>query len=151
MDLGFIKENKWFRFRACAVIVRDSKILMCENAKDDYYYTVGGAVEHGEKVEDAVIREVFEETGHILEIDRLLFINQNFFKDNDGKECHEVAFYFLMKDNGLDLIKEGKTSKGIKETTVWVGKDDFIAKTCHQKWILDELANNSVKIVNTYE
>ncbi len=151
MDVGFVKEHKWFRFRACAIIVRNNKVLMCENERDDYYYTLGGGVKHGETVEEAVVREVFEETGQILEIDRLLFINQNFFKDNDDKNCHEVAFYFLMKDNGLDLISEGKTSKGIKEMTVWVGKDDFTNKKCHQKWILDELANNNVKIVNTYE
>ncbi len=31
MDLGFVKEDKWFRVRACAVIVQDDKILMCKN------------------------------------------------------------------------------------------------------------------------
>ncbi len=67
MDLGFVNENKWFRLRACAVIVRNGKILMCKNEVDDFYYSVGGRVHHGEKIEDAVIREVFEEAGQMLD------------------------------------------------------------------------------------
>ncbi len=40
MDIGFIKDNKWFRLRVCAIIVKDNKILMCKNERDDFYYKV---------------------------------------------------------------------------------------------------------------
>ena len=52
-----------------------------------------------EKAEDAVIREVFEETGVVYEIDRLAIIHENFFNENQGSlkglNCHEVCFYYL--------------------------------------------------------
>ena len=62
-DCGFTKENNWFRYRAAAIIVENDCVLLATNDKVDYYYSVGGGVQMGEKSEDAVVREVFEETG----------------------------------------------------------------------------------------
>lgn len=62
LDCGFTKENKWFRYRAAAIIVEDGYALFAGNEKDDYFYSIGGGVHVGETSEDAVIREVFEET-----------------------------------------------------------------------------------------
>ncbi len=157
MDLGFVRKNNWFRLRACAVIVRDNKILMCKNEVDDYFYSVGGAVKHGETVEDAVVREVFEETGKYLAIDRLLFIHQNFF-DSDSTtsmhnqlKCHEVSFYFLMKDNDEDLISIGKTVNGNLETTVWLAFNDYKTKKIYPDWLPKMLDNKEVKVISTRE
>ena len=38
------------------------------NEKEDYFYSIGGGVHHGETAEDAVRREVFEETGDLSSI-----------------------------------------------------------------------------------
>ena len=68
-DCGFAKENKWFRYRAGAIIIEDGYVLFVGNERDNYLYSVGGAVHIGESAEDAVKREVFEETGAHYEID----------------------------------------------------------------------------------
>ncbi len=157
MDLGFVRKNNWFRLRACAVIVRDNKILMCKNEVDDYFYSVGGAVRHGETVEDAVIREVFEETGKYLDIDRLLFIHQNFFDSDSTKSmlnqlnCHEISFYFLMKDNNENLISVEKAINGMLETTIWLAFNDFKTKKVYPDWLPQTLDNTEVKIITTRE
>lgn len=69
--------------------------------KDDYYYSIGGAVHIGENAEDSVKREVMEETGIVYEIDHLAVIHENFFDENQGTlkgvDCHEIAMYFLVK------------------------------------------------------
>lgn len=78
-DCGFTKENNWFRYRAGAIIVEDDCILLAGNKIDDYLYSIGGGVHLGEKAEDAVVREVFEETGVHYEIDHLAVIHENFF------------------------------------------------------------------------
>ena len=69
--------------------------------KDDYYYSISGAGHIGETAEDAVKREVMEETGIVYEIDHLAVIHENFFDENQGTlkgvDCHEIAMYFLVK------------------------------------------------------
>lgn len=62
-DCSFDKDGLWFRYRAGALIVHDGKVLMARNDVDPYYYSIGGGVHHAETAEDAVKREVFEETG----------------------------------------------------------------------------------------
>ena len=106
INCGFTKEDKWFRYRAAAIIVENGCVLFAGNANTDYLYSIGGAVHAGETSEDAVIREVYEETGVHYEIDRLAVIHENFFNEDiellKGLDCHEISFYFLypsfMKD-----------------------------------------------------
>ena len=53
-DCGFTKENNWFRYRAAAIIVENDCVLLATNDKVDYYYSVGGGVQMGEKAEDVI-------------------------------------------------------------------------------------------------
>ncbi|MDF2882115.1 MAG: hydrolase, nudix family [Clostridiaceae bacterium] len=62
MDCGFKNDEGWFRYRAAAIIIEDGCVLMASNNLTPYYYSVGGGVQLHEMVEDAVKREVFEET-----------------------------------------------------------------------------------------
>ena len=104
-DCGFTDDNKWFRYRAAAIIVEDGCVLLAGNEKDDYYYSVGGGVHMGESSEEAVKREVLEETGIPYEVDHLAVIHENFFNESTssyikGMDCHEVAMYYMMKPRG---------------------------------------------------
>ena len=87
--------------RVGAIIEKDGKLLMVGNDRVSYCYSVGGRIQIGESAEDAVRREVFEETGCHLEIDRLGFIHEDFFRgdmgEKTGKLIYELAFYFYMK------------------------------------------------------
>ena len=78
----------------------------------------------GETAEDAVKREVLEETGVEYEIDHLAVIHENFFDENDsalkGMDCHEVAFYFVMKPRGSKELKSNSYTQGVKENMFWI-------------------------------
>ena len=50
-DCGFRKGDKWFRYRAAAIIVEDNCVLFAGNDVDDYYYSIGGGVHLGETSE----------------------------------------------------------------------------------------------------
>ena len=124
-NCGFTEGNKWFRYRAAAIIVEDGYVLFAGNERDDYYYSIGGAVHMGETAEDAVKREVFEETGVHYEIDYLAVIHENFFNDNSGAlkdmDCHEIAFYFMMKSRGTrELNSNSYTQGGGRESMHWL-------------------------------
>ena len=65
--------------RVGAIIAQNGKILMVSNKRHDYYYSVGGRIKFGETAQQAIIREVMEETGAKMDIDRLGFIHENYF------------------------------------------------------------------------
>lgn len=77
-------DNGYINLRVGAIIMKDGKFLMVGNERDNFLYSVGGRVQFGETTEAAVVREVFEETGVMLEIDRLGFIHENFSMVNTG-------------------------------------------------------------------
>ena len=120
----FTTDNKWFRYRAAAIIVEDGCVLFAGNEKDDYFYSIGGGVHMGETAEDAVVREVFEETGVKYEIDHLAVIHENFFNENRGAlkdmDCHEIALYFVMKPRGTKELNSNSYTQGVKEDMHWI-------------------------------
>ena len=123
-NCGFTNDNKWFRYRAAAIIVEDGCVLFAGNAIEDYYYSIGGAVHMGETAEEAVKREVYEETGVEYEIDHLAVIHENFFNENQGAlkgmDCHEIALYFLMKPRGTKELHNESYTQGVKENMYWL-------------------------------
>lgn len=128
-DCGFTKENNWFRYRAAAIIIKNDCVLFATNEKEDYLYSVGGGVHMGETAEDAVLREVFEETGVHYEIDHLAVIHENFFDENNGAlkglNCHEISFYFLMKPRGTQELRSNSMTQGVKEEMCWIPIKDL--------------------------
>jgi ADP-ribose pyrophosphatase YjhB (NUDIX family) len=125
MNCTFTINDGRFRYRSAAIIIENGYILMAKNDIDDYYYSVGGAVKLHETAEEAVKREVFEETGIEYEIDRLVFIHENFFKgtgniDKDLK-CHEISFYFLMKSKGSQNLNDNSyVYDRVRERMFWL-------------------------------
>ena len=123
-DCGFQKEDNWFRYRAGAIIVENGCVLFAGNSLENYFYSIGGGVHMNELAEDAVVREVLEETGVRYEIDRLAVIHENFFDENEGTlkglHCHEIAFYYLMKPRGTQELHSDSHTHGVKEEMHWI-------------------------------
>ena len=97
-DITFKTPEATFNYRVGAVIIDSGSILMVKNSGTSFYYSVGGRVKLGESAREAVLREAYEETRIIFEIDRLLFIHENFFTlESNCEYIHEVALFFLLK------------------------------------------------------
>lgn len=121
MDLTFKTETGKLNIRVAAIIIHDDKVLMVKDTSP-YYYSVGGRVKVNETSEEAVVREVFEETGLKLEIDRLGFIHENFFVEDVTKEqFHEISFFYYMKNNEDMNIKFSTfTESGVDINLHWI-------------------------------
>jgi ADP-ribose pyrophosphatase YjhB (NUDIX family) len=153
VDAFINNEKEMFRVRSCGIILKNESVLMVSNNKDDYLYSVGGAVEVGENLEDACQREVYEETGFHYEIDRLVFIHENFFKWGK-KPFHEIAFYFLMKPNKYEkFTKKSTNMTGGVEEMVWIPLSEYHLHKAYPAFFKDELKNipHQVKHIVTYE
>lgn len=156
MDCGFVNENGWFRYRAAAIIIENGHVLFAKNEIDDYYYSIGGGVHLGENDEDAVKREVLEETGVEYEIDRLVFIHENFFKGTstlDGLTCHEVAFYFLMKPRGSQELKSNSYTQGVREHMHWLPIKNLKNYVAYPSFFAEKLLclSDNIEHIVTYE
>ena len=122
-DISFVRDGNLFRLRAAAVIIRDECVLMAKNKNVSYFYSRGGAVQFGETVEQALLREVKEETGCKPEIIRLLTVHQNFFKGNEWTkdDWHELSFYYLTDIKGEVRTNAGSVSMlGAEEYLEWI-------------------------------
>lgn len=128
-DCGFTEGNKWFRYRAAAIIVENGCVLFAGNAQEDYLYSIGGAVHMGETAEGAVKREVLEETGVEYEIDHLAVVHENFFSDSSGLlgglDCHEICLYFMMKSKGSQELHSDSYTHGAREEMHWIPIDEI--------------------------
>lgn len=158
MDCSFENNEGWFRYRACAIIIEDGHVLMAKNAQAPYYYSVGGGVLLHESAEDAVCREVLEETGLEYKVDRLAFIHENFFvgfMEKQELKCHELALYFVMRPKGqrMEIAHKSYIHGGVEEHMHWLpihGLNDYHLYPAFFKQRLAALGN-SVEHIVTYE
>lgn len=80
-----------------ALIRKDGRILLVKRRFEPgkgLWSIPGGLVELGEPVEEAVKREVKEETGIEIELDGLLDVIDNIIRDEDGK----IRFHYILID-----------------------------------------------------
>ena len=136
--------------RVGGIIMRDGKLLMVGNDRSDYLYSVGGRIKFGETAEEAIVREILEETGVKMEIDRLGFVHENYFYGdapaNLGKLIYEISFFFYMKvPQDFAPVSESFTEDQSKEYLKWVSLDEDIQM--YPTFFRSELQNpeNTVK------
>ena len=128
-DMCVACDDGILNIRVGAIIMQDGKILMVGNDRADYLYSVGGRIQFGETAEEAVVREVFEETGVKMEIDRLGFVHENYFygdaPSKQGRLVYEISLYFYMK-----VLREfapasvSFTEDNSKEYLRWISLDE---------------------------
>jgi NADH pyrophosphatase NudC (nudix superfamily) len=112
--------------KVLAIIFSDKEefLLLRTNPKtmkEDHWYVVTGGVKKGEEFEEAVRREVAEETGlEILEVQPTALSFDYEWPRGSGKMKYEKAFLVRVKHN------EPKITRWEHLEWKWLGKEDFI-------------------------
>lgn len=149
-DMTVPLENGLISIRVGAVIIQNGKFLMVGNERADYLYSVGGRIKFGETAEEAIVREVLEETGVKMEIEQLGFVHENYFYGdspaNLGKLIYEISFFFYMKvPDDFTPACNSFTEDDSKEHLKWVSANETI--TVYPEFFKKELQHptNTVK------
>lgn len=124
-DLTIADNKNILNIRVAGIIIKDNRVLMVKNLRSDYIYSLGGRLKFGESARQGVVREVYEETGVKMEIDRLGFIHENFFIGSTPSKMdsmvYEITFYFYMKVPADFYVETGvETADDDRETLVWL-------------------------------
>jgi 8-oxo-dGTP diphosphatase len=100
-----------------ALILDGGRVLLVERAKPPlagYWSLPGGGVETGERLEDALIREVFEETGLRVTCNSIATVFERIMPDGSGVcEYHYVLIDFYCRIEGGEL-RPGDDSKSVQ-------------------------------------
>ena len=149
-DMCVACDDGILNIRVGAIIMQDGKILMVGNDRADYLYSVGGRIQFGETAEEAVVREVFEETGIKMEIDRLGFVHENYFygdaPSKQGRLVYEISRYCYMKvPHDFTPVSQSFTEDDSREYLRWVSLDEN--EKMYPEFFRTELRNpaNTVK------
>lgn len=85
------------------IVLSDGKILLIKRKNDPFkgkWALPGGFVEYGEKVEEAVLREIFEETGLKTSINQIFGVYSDPNRDPRG---HTISIVYILEIIGGDL------------------------------------------------
>src|SRR5574337_1309183 len=84
-----------FTYRVGGILIHHEHVLCQAAYKEGYWFLPGGRAELGESASVTLLREMQEELGVAMKIERLLYVVENFFNDpNDSS--HELGLYFLV-------------------------------------------------------
>ncbi len=101
------KDKLIFRPAAYAVVIDKGNVLLLETKHTGKYWFPGGAVELGETLEESMKRELKEETGIEIEVEKFLKVNEIFFYYDPLDEAyHNFSFFYLCKPKTTTLMAD---------------------------------------------
>lgn len=90
------KPKRIFQMRVAGLAFRNGHVLVHRATHEKFWTFPGGRAEMGEQSQDTLAREMVEELGAEVSVGRLLWVVENFFH-YEGKDWHELGFYYLME------------------------------------------------------
>ena len=117
--LGYVKNLR----HACrGILVKDGKVLLSYEVKNDKYIIPGGGVEEGESLEQCCEREMLEETGMVVKaLDNYLVVNELF------SDWNHINHYFVcefIEETGKLHLTEAEVNANC--TFVWKPMDEAL-------------------------
>jgi len=142
--ITFERGNVRFSHRTVGVAVHDGHVLLHRAESDDFWALPGGRCELLEPAGEALRREMKEELGVDVRVERLLWVIENFFEWHDTAH-HELGLYFLM-DLGPDFrhydVRElfVGDEEGLRLIFRWFPVDRLRAVPLHPTFLREALA-----------
>ncbi len=113
-----------FRPSIYGVIVKDGKVLLSRDSKS--YDYPGGKIELGESLEQALVREVKEETGLDVKPQKLIYCGSSFFKHPySGDFFQSILIYYTCEITGGEISLDylDTVEIGVLQKPEWIDLD----------------------------
>lgn len=84
------------------IIIKENKLLLVNNLRDNFYYLPGGKIEYKETILECIQRELNEETGMNVNVEfkKIVYLSEYI---NNEKNKHKVEIYVWVE---IDKYKE---------------------------------------------
>ena len=137
------KQGKFFR-KARAIIKDGDDFLVLHSPEKNIYAIAGGGIENHESAKNGCIREVFEEMGLKIKVEKLLckiYYNKSSIYENDKFNSKCLEFYYLC----TPIKKFNHKHLGISGEFVYkvelakLTKEEFLTKVKFKTGVLDKI------------
>lgn len=135
-------DNKPYGVRAVGIVMRDDKILLIHRVRDgkEFHVFPGGGLDSGETIQQAIVRELAEETNQTVAVDHILY-HLDFIDDSDQYFglCHWLGGAEV-RLNGEEAERQNVDNQ---YHPLWVPIADIANLTLYptivKEWLLDDL------------
>ena len=117
----FPRERLVLRPAAYALILQQGRVLLLTMRRTGKYHPPGGGIHPAETVEETLRREVREEAGIEIRVERFLHLEELFFYyDPSDTAYHGLHLFYLCRPVTLDLLPDEQVDDGSAEKPRWV-------------------------------
>jgi len=140
--LTFKLEGGKFNVRVAGLLFNNDRLLIHKLKSDDFYCLPGGRLEFMENTESTIIREMQEELGIVVKIERLLWVAEHFF-ELYGERIHEICYYYLLECNDKNLKTDCETFDVVENGQVfefkWVPRDELANEIFYPTYVKNRI------------
>jgi mutator protein MutT len=140
------REKLTFRPSVYGIIVNTENVLLLNTTHTGTYSLPGGGIEIGETIEEALKREVKEETGLEIEIVSFYrFEEQFFYYDPADIAFHSFLFFYVCRPKTIEIDHDLEINDDSVDLPRWIRIDELEEQHFHNHGHLVLEALHAVK------